>query len=45
MMTLLRASPGTSTPCQKLSVPKSTESRFSRNFSSMVDRGIPVFCT
>ena len=45
MMTLLRASPGTSTPCQKLSVPNSTESTSSLNFSSMVERGVPVPCT
>ena len=45
MMTLLNASPGTSTPCQKLSVPKSTESVSSLNFSSIVERGVPVPCT
>ena len=41
MMTLLKASPGTSTPCQKLSVPNSTESTSSLNFSSIVERACP----
>lgn len=39
MITLLRASPGTSTPCQNESNPKSTESMFDLNFSSMVGPG------
>ena len=45
MMTLLSDSPGTSTPCQKLSVPNNTESTSSLNFSSIVVRGVPVPCT
>ncbi len=42
MMTLLNESPGTSTPCQKLSVPNNTESVSRLNLSSMTLRGVPV---
>ena len=36
MITFCRASPGTSTPCQKLSVPNSTPRGFSLNSSSIL---------
>ena len=42
MITLESAAPGTSTPCQKLSVPNKTESMFSLNFSSITVRGVPL---
>ena len=41
MMTLERASPGRSTPVQKLSVPKSTHSPPSRKASSILERDKP----
>ena len=44
MMTLERASPATSTPCQKLIVPSRTLGR-ARNRLSIVPRGICRPCT
>ena len=41
MITFESASPGTSTPCQKLSAPKITLSTSALNASTIFDRGIP----
>src|SRR5439155_13992984 len=45
MITFERASPGTSTPIQKLSVPKSTLRGVALNCSSKRPRGAPPPCT
>src|SRR5947209_5815546 len=41
MMTFDNASPGTSTPCQKLSTPNKTALPAARKRSSIYDRGVP----
>ena len=41
MITFESASPGTSTPCQKLSAPKITLSTSALNASTIFDRGMP----
>ena len=44
MITFESASPGTSTPCQKLSAPKSTLLTSALNASTIFERGIPSLC-
>src|SRR5947209_3319259 len=44
MITFESASPGTSTPCQKLSAPKITLWTSALNASTIFDRGMPSLC-
>ena len=44
MITFDSASPGTSTPCQKLSAPKITLLMSALNASTIFERGMPSLC-